>query len=223
MKKKNIFPRVEVVQRDDEVVALPPVNDENPALDTHNKLMKKMGLKMVPTPTIDTMMENERRYLENIYNQARPPEYNIEDAEYRGAQPRNIRVRVDQQTVNDLQAYHGVDVEQELVNAVNREANAAVDYYVNTVYPMPEPVNTISYQNLVYDNKLPTYNISVEFGGDTVFYTDNKWFLRITKKGEIKFNTEDFPNLTADAQAKAFLEALKRVTHMDGKQFTFDF
>ena len=55
-----------------------------------------------------------------------------------------------------------------------------------------------------------------------VFYSGNKWFMKV-KDGNIVFNTEEFPEMTASQQAKEFLNALQAITHMEKGQFTFVF
>jgi len=186
-------------------------------MDKHGAQSKRMKKKPV---SINPVWEHPEQEPD-----VRMPEMNQEN---QVGKPYNLKVQWTKAALAEQRAF-GIDAEEELasaavdyINNIRNVANSATSY-LNTIvseYPLPEPNNTIYYQQPVYSH---ICNGIYDNGDITFNANNNKWFMKITNKGEIKFNTEDFPNITADEQAKLFLEALKRITHMDGKQYTFDF
>ena len=69
-----------------------------------------------------------------------------------------------------------------------------------------------------------SYGITSSVGENEIIISTepNKWFMKINK-GKITFNVDGYPDMTADEQAKEFLKALSRMTHIEEGQFTFDF
>ena len=88
-----------------------------------------------------------------------------------------------------------------------------------------------SNENVAYSNYTTNYTTNSLYFSDLNFVPNSlsfstfntPWILKIDNDGKISFNTKDYPNLTMDERAKQFLKAPPVITHIEEKQFIFNF
>lgn len=116
----------------------------------------------------------------------RPLSFKIESVEVT-ARPRRLRATWTPELAQDLQTYHNIDAEEELIRLLSEEVTAEIDRnIVNTiaqdlmdVQPMGGPQGRLFYYDFTFDNL-----------GDPKVYDDGSWSLGNTFEGVIGIKSE---------------------------------